>query len=526
MPINWHPTYSASWRNPKIKALSALGKLTFRYLHANAYTTYSGIYYLSQKEMADDLDLNQNQLPPLIASVALVHLEVKRKTPLICYDPGSSVVWVVGQWKQAISHSPNHIAGIGNEFLRTTSLPFWYEFFRKYKPVLKTLRNPRRYKRADDLSFLIDDLKPRPTNAWPPTWTFGIGVGNKKPLTSAEMSKLWAEIGAAEYHGKPLFPVVTKDLEGSPSDKGLNGEKTVDQAAKIDAAAKKGSEAGKRLQNQLNRDAVKARTLQTIANQVKGPETPWPKSVEEHIQQTDKKTLGLDLTSSPSGRSAVSEQNIVLSDPAKTDFSVFDMPPAVASNGAAGGDLSIGKIPVHVVEGIPDDEIAIITPPDDQGESRAVVVQNVGVGERATDGEGGSVSGDSDPPPDPWGKIVDAQTGEVTDNPKIDDTVAREASDNLETVAESPNRTDRADLSSTDAGDADASPGEYMPDKAEAEPAFVLSEPAFDADIDQLRVFQRKLIAAKIDGSISEWTFRHQVKKTADRMTELEGKPN
>lgn len=159
---DWTPGYTNRWQNDKIKALSPLAKEVFDYLTGSSKTTASGIYTLDLEIAGKETGIKPILLSLLIEELATVHKRLRGdRNPLIKFD--GSVVWVVGQWKHAVSQSANHKNRVGNEFNRAPRLPYWLEFFALYPEVVTHCTDPKsRFKGSALFNRLLEALKKAP----------------------------------------------------------------------------------------------------------------------------------------------------------------------------------------------------------------------------------------------------------------------------------------------------------------------------------------------------------------------------
>jgi hypothetical protein len=173
--LTYQPTYGNRWKNAKIRALGPAAKLAFEYLISNPDSTASGIYNLDLGAMALDLsgpdkEIDRAEALGMLEELATIHERLQtsqKRAPLIMFD-GVSAVWVVGQWKQAINHSQKARAKLGNEFLRSSQLPFWPLFFEKYNTLPEELRTSKRFPRQREFDSLLTTLSSRdPIEKWP-----------------------------------------------------------------------------------------------------------------------------------------------------------------------------------------------------------------------------------------------------------------------------------------------------------------------------------------------------------------------
>lgn len=80
-------TVAASfWTDPKVKQLTAEGKLFLLYLITNPHTHVSGIYVLNLKYAATDIGFSKNTLS--------ANLDTLSKAGFCVFDPKTSVIWV------------------------------------------------------------------------------------------------------------------------------------------------------------------------------------------------------------------------------------------------------------------------------------------------------------------------------------------------------------------------------------------------------------------------------------------------
>lgn len=162
--MRYVPAHSNRWQNPKIKALSPLGKLLFDYLASNQSTTSAGIYPFSLAITAEETGIDQDWIPFLLEELSNVHERVNdhERRPLIRFD--GFVVWVVGQWKHTVNQGWPHKAQVGLEFNRTFTLPYWKDFFETYPEIRTTLEKQKRFSGREAFLSNIHKARPGPEN--------------------------------------------------------------------------------------------------------------------------------------------------------------------------------------------------------------------------------------------------------------------------------------------------------------------------------------------------------------------------
>ncbi len=129
------------WTDPKVKSLPTKARFLFLYLITNPHTHVSGIYYLPQSTIAEEMAWSRSEVKDGLDTLSGVHLAL--------YDPPNSVIWVVNMMryqgkgdKNARSAAFHVVEDLHNSFLLK-------DFLEKYQEVKEHLPTsftiPERY---------------------------------------------------------------------------------------------------------------------------------------------------------------------------------------------------------------------------------------------------------------------------------------------------------------------------------------------------------------------------------------------
>jgi hypothetical protein len=163
MGHDWTAAHRNRWRNAKIEALSPLGKTLFEFLTSNDATTVSGIYPLNIQTAIRETGIPSRLFSYVLDEILTVHKRLPgNRRPLVRFD--GFAVWIVGQWKHASSRKGRIVFTVGNEFIKTSKLAYWPDFFKTYPAVpVFLLKQKKLFSGIEDFSILYNQVTTKKT---------------------------------------------------------------------------------------------------------------------------------------------------------------------------------------------------------------------------------------------------------------------------------------------------------------------------------------------------------------------------
>jgi hypothetical protein len=122
------------WTDPRVRKLSADGKLLFLYLTTNAHTHVSGIYYLPRVTVKHEIGLSNRVLYTLSHTLS--------DAGLCKFDEELELVWVVNMFKYQGRGEKNHLAAAAHLSKDLHNSFLVKEFLQRYPEVGKLYKAP------------------------------------------------------------------------------------------------------------------------------------------------------------------------------------------------------------------------------------------------------------------------------------------------------------------------------------------------------------------------------------------------